>query len=296
MGYYLLQICAATNENKRTIKQWYWNPTSVPIRGWFTLDFWNMNMMSGPVWSLQKCSSGSISSRRAFLRKLSSLRDSSPNPSSLHGRSIASCIPSQLWSDTRDSLKCYTLWGVIVFGTLSVFLAVISLAVGIAQAVASREALKLAPWSVGERIENAPIGLWGDAQGYQKAICPLELDVQSCYKQSCKYPFDEFDSALNECINKSARCFDLHQKKECLTSLNRQFGTAVKVSSFGTKFHGRGCGLKIEKFTEFLRSTSNRNIHKLTSPKLLTSVTYLHRGYTNPVIVVANYSAQMNTS
>jgi hypothetical protein len=49
----------------------------------------------------------------------------------------------QLWHDNRDSLNYYTFWGVIIFGGLSVFLALFSLAVGIAQAVASFQALHL---------------------------------------------------------------------------------------------------------------------------------------------------------
>lgn len=51
----------------------------------------------------------------------------------------------QLWKDKRDTLNYYTFWGVIFFGGLSVFLALFSLAVSIAQAVASFKALNLAP-------------------------------------------------------------------------------------------------------------------------------------------------------
>jgi hypothetical protein len=43
----------------------------------------------------------------------------------------------QLWKDNRDSLNYYTFWGVIVFGGLSVLLALFSLAVSVAQTVAS---------------------------------------------------------------------------------------------------------------------------------------------------------------
>jgi len=50
----------------------------------------------------------------------------------------------QLWKDNRDSLNYYTFWGVIVFGTLSVFLAFFSLAVSIVQTVVSFRALDLA--------------------------------------------------------------------------------------------------------------------------------------------------------
>ncbi|APA08627.1 hypothetical protein sscle_04g033970 [Sclerotinia sclerotiorum 1980 UF-70] len=53
----------------------------------------------------------------------------------------------QLWRDKRDVLNYCTFWGVIIFGALSVFLAFASLAVGIAQAVASFEALNLRPLS-----------------------------------------------------------------------------------------------------------------------------------------------------
>jgi hypothetical protein len=51
----------------------------------------------------------------------------------------------QLWRDKRDTLNYYTFWGVIIFGGLSVFLALFSLAVGIAQTVASFRALKGGP-------------------------------------------------------------------------------------------------------------------------------------------------------
>jgi hypothetical protein len=51
----------------------------------------------------------------------------------------------QLWKDNRDSLNYYTFWGVIVFGGLSVILALFSLAVSIAQTVASFRALAGSP-------------------------------------------------------------------------------------------------------------------------------------------------------
>jgi hypothetical protein len=51
----------------------------------------------------------------------------------------------QLWRDKRDTLNYYTFWGVIIFGGLSVFLALVSLAVSIAQTVASFRALNLGP-------------------------------------------------------------------------------------------------------------------------------------------------------
>jgi hypothetical protein len=38
----------------------------------------------------------------------------------------------QLWRGKSDVLNYYTFWGVITFGALSVFLALASLAVGIA--------------------------------------------------------------------------------------------------------------------------------------------------------------------
>jgi hypothetical protein len=49
----------------------------------------------------------------------------------------------QLWHDKRDSLNYYTFWGVIIFGGVSVFLAFFSLAVSVAQTVASFRALQL---------------------------------------------------------------------------------------------------------------------------------------------------------
>jgi hypothetical protein len=49
----------------------------------------------------------------------------------------------QLWRDNRDSLNYFTFWGVIIFGVSSVFLALFSLAVGIAQTVASFKSLAL---------------------------------------------------------------------------------------------------------------------------------------------------------
>ncbi len=48
----------------------------------------------------------------------------------------------QLFRDNRDILTYYTFWGVIVFGTLSVMLAVFSLAVSVAQTVAGYRALQ----------------------------------------------------------------------------------------------------------------------------------------------------------
>jgi hypothetical protein len=50
----------------------------------------------------------------------------------------------QLWKDNRDSLNYYTFWGVIIFGLLSVFLGFFSLAVSVAQTIASFRALDLA--------------------------------------------------------------------------------------------------------------------------------------------------------
>lgn len=47
----------------------------------------------------------------------------------------------QLWKDKRDTLNYYTFWGVIIFGSLSIFLAFFSLAVSVAQTVASFKAL-----------------------------------------------------------------------------------------------------------------------------------------------------------
>ncbi|KAF7932690.1 uncharacterized protein EAE98_003989 [Botrytis deweyae] len=47
----------------------------------------------------------------------------------------------QLWRDSRDSFNYYTFWGVIIFGAVSVFLAMASLAVSIAQTYASFKSL-----------------------------------------------------------------------------------------------------------------------------------------------------------
>lgn len=47
----------------------------------------------------------------------------------------------QLWKDKRDTLNYYTFWGVIIFGSLSIFLAFFSLAVSVAQTIASFKAL-----------------------------------------------------------------------------------------------------------------------------------------------------------
>lgn len=49
----------------------------------------------------------------------------------------------QLWRDKRDTLSYYTFWGVIIIGGLSVFPELFSLAVSIAQMVASFRALDL---------------------------------------------------------------------------------------------------------------------------------------------------------
>ena len=54
----------------------------------------------------------------------------------------------QLWKDKRDTLSYYTFWGVIIIGGMSVFLALFSLAVSIAQMVASFRALDLGTPSV----------------------------------------------------------------------------------------------------------------------------------------------------
>lgn len=50
----------------------------------------------------------------------------------------------QLLRDNRDSLTYYTFWGVIVFGTLSVVVALFALGISVAQTVASFKALQLA--------------------------------------------------------------------------------------------------------------------------------------------------------
>lgn len=47
----------------------------------------------------------------------------------------------QLWQDNRDSLAFYTFWGVIIFGGVSVILAAFSLALSVAQTVASYKIL-----------------------------------------------------------------------------------------------------------------------------------------------------------
>lgn len=47
----------------------------------------------------------------------------------------------QLLSDSRDALNYYTFMGVIIFGSLSILLALASLAVGIAQTYAAFKAL-----------------------------------------------------------------------------------------------------------------------------------------------------------
>ena len=56
----------------------------------------------------------------------------------------------QLWVDRRDSLNYYTFWGVIIIGVLAILLALVSLAVSIAQAVASFRALDLGAPSASE--------------------------------------------------------------------------------------------------------------------------------------------------
>ena len=55
-----------------------------------------------------------------------------------------SCNPTglrTLWLDKRNSANYYTFWGVIIFGTLSVFLALFSLVVSIVQTIAAYKAL-----------------------------------------------------------------------------------------------------------------------------------------------------------
>ncbi|TGO24365.1 hypothetical protein BPAE_0105g00320 [Botrytis paeoniae] len=47
----------------------------------------------------------------------------------------------QLWMDSRDSFNYYTFWGVIIFGAVSVFLVMASLAFSISQTYASFKAL-----------------------------------------------------------------------------------------------------------------------------------------------------------
>ncbi|TGO32915.1 hypothetical protein BHYA_0279g00070 [Botrytis hyacinthi] len=53
----------------------------------------------------------------------------------------------QLWRDKRDALNYYTFWGVIIFGASTFFLAIVSLAVSAAQAVAAFKALDVPPSS-----------------------------------------------------------------------------------------------------------------------------------------------------
>ncbi|THV44763.1 hypothetical protein BGAL_0583g00050 [Botrytis galanthina] len=53
----------------------------------------------------------------------------------------------QLWRDKRDALNYYTFWGVIIFGASTLFLAIVSLAVSAAQAVAAFKALDMPPSS-----------------------------------------------------------------------------------------------------------------------------------------------------
>jgi len=55
----------------------------------------------------------------------------------------------QLWRDNRDSLNYYTFWGVIIFGVLSVILAMFSLAVSVAQTVAAFRSLEGTATSLG---------------------------------------------------------------------------------------------------------------------------------------------------
>jgi hypothetical protein len=52
-----------------------------------------------------------------------------------------------MWKDKRDTSNYFTFWAVIVFGGLSVLLAFLSLAVSIAQTVASFKALNLSAQS-----------------------------------------------------------------------------------------------------------------------------------------------------
>jgi hypothetical protein len=49
----------------------------------------------------------------------------------------------QMWKDKRDTSNYFTFWAVIVFGGLGVLLAFLSLAVSVAQTVASFKALNL---------------------------------------------------------------------------------------------------------------------------------------------------------
>lgn len=59
-----------------------------------------------------------------------------------------SCNPTglrALWRDKRNTLNYYTFWGVIVFGTLSVVLAIFSLGVSAAQTYATFKALHPGP-------------------------------------------------------------------------------------------------------------------------------------------------------
>ncbi|KAF7941806.1 uncharacterized protein EAE97_006643 [Botrytis byssoidea] len=53
----------------------------------------------------------------------------------------------QLWRDKRDALNYCTFWGVIIFGASTLFLAIVSLAVSAAQAVAAFKALDMPPSS-----------------------------------------------------------------------------------------------------------------------------------------------------
>jgi hypothetical protein len=50
----------------------------------------------------------------------------------------------QLWKDNRDTLSYYTIWGVIIFGGVTAFLAFLSLAISISQTIAAYRALHLA--------------------------------------------------------------------------------------------------------------------------------------------------------
>jgi hypothetical protein len=53
----------------------------------------------------------------------------------------------QMWKDKRDTSNYFTFWAVMIFGSLSVLLALLSLAVSIAQTVASFKALNLSAQS-----------------------------------------------------------------------------------------------------------------------------------------------------
>lgn len=50
----------------------------------------------------------------------------------------------QLWKDNRDTLNYFTFWAVVIFSIVILVLTLLSLAVGIAQTVASFKSLALA--------------------------------------------------------------------------------------------------------------------------------------------------------